>query len=160
MSTAVKIQEASYKIRGHVLQRAVELESLIDIYIAEHFTKDEIKIVELISLLLAPRITLDNKAQVFIYLIDKYNPDFKKANPKYANVLKKIIEERNVFAHYPVDFSDEALAAYERDATIIFVKLKNSSEYKDAEGEKIASLAGNKHIKEDSLNKLLRVMQI
>jgi hypothetical protein len=159
MTTMEAILAATYDIRGRVLQRAIEIETLLDIYISEHFTKDKVKNNELVTLLLAPRISFDNKVQIFTYLVDEYNPEFRKSQPKYTAGLKRIIEERNFFAHLPVDFSKEALSAYEKEGIVTFVKLKNSSDYQLPDGKKMKALQGKRLLKESDVNKILDLMR-
>jgi hypothetical protein len=159
MTTVDAILAATFDIRGRVLQRAIEIETLLDIYISEYFTKEKVKNAELINLLLAPRINFDNKVQIFTYLVDEYAPDFRKAYPKFTTEFKHIIEERNVFAHYPVDFSKESLENYETNKVVTFVKLKYSSEYKLPDGRKQKSLMGKRPVKEADINHLLQFIE-
>ena len=140
---------AAYDIRGRILQKAVEIESIINIYIAEHFTKDKSKNEELICLILSPRVTFENKIQIFKYLVDQYNPEFKDANKQYSKDLIELCEERNVFAHYPVEFSQQSLKDYVDRNIVTFVKLKNVSR----EGN--ASLVNRRHMSEDAVNGIL-----
>ena len=143
---------AAYDIRGRILQRAVEIESIINIYIAEHFTKDKPKNEELICLILSPRVTFENKIQIFKYLVDKYNPEFKESNKQYSKDLTVLCEERNVFAHYPVEFSQKALKNYVDHNVVTFVKLKNVNQSGNA------SLVNERHMSEESVNAILDKM--
>ena len=129
MTTKEKILLDAFNIRGRVIQRAIEIESAIDIYIVEYFSNDLAKQIELRALIVAPRMTFENKFQVFSYLVNKYHPEFESEHKNYKKDITYIIEKRNMFAHFPIDFSDEALKAYEKDGTITFVKLKNSKEF-------------------------------
>jgi hypothetical protein len=139
----------AYNIRGRIIQRAIEIESTIDIYIVEHFTKDVAKQVELRALVIAPRVSFENKFQIFSYLIQEYNPEFAEANKGYKKDLPYIIEERNAYAHFPIDFSQEALNNYEKDGIITFVKLKNSKEF---------GISTARNTKSDHVNQLLALM--
>ena len=49
-----------------------------------------------------------------MYLVEKYNPEFRKESPLYAKEIPVIIEYRNLFAHFPVDFGKEAIEAFKR----------------------------------------------
>jgi hypothetical protein len=149
MGTHDDILENIYKIRGYVLQRAIEIESLLDVYIAEYFTQDEAKVHQLVSLLLAPRMSFMNKFDVFTYLVDIKNPEFRTNFPKFPTQLKLIIEERNVFAHYPADFSPHAVETFKERGVIKFVKLKNSKNH---------GLTGVREIAEETINITLQVM--
>ena len=122
------LQLAAIMIRGNFLHRVIELETFIDAYIAQHFASDDTKLEEIFCLMLSPRISLENKKQVFVYLVDKYNPEFKREHKKYSSILTKIIEWRNVFAHYPIDITDEAVKTFEEKKLITFIKHKNSDD--------------------------------
>lgn len=115
------------RMRGEVLQRATEIESMLDIYIGEHFTNDPVLVEELLCLIIAPRVSFENKLQVFRYLVDKYNSEFKDSNKGYFNELTELIQERNVFAHYPILFSLPAMHNFDENEVLTFVKLKNVS---------------------------------
>jgi hypothetical protein len=92
-----------FEIRGKLLQTCIELELKMDGYIAEHFCETEEKIIEFGSIVLAPRISWGEKLNIFSVIIEKYNPDFLKEYPSFHSDIKKIIEHRTVFAHYPAD---------------------------------------------------------
>jgi hypothetical protein len=133
-------------MRGQILQYAIEIEVAFDMYISRHFTEDKTKQSELISLLLASRMTFDSKYQVFHYLVERYNPAFSKALPKFSNDFKKIIEWRNMFAHLPIDFSEHAIKAFEGEGKVSLVKLKNSKEYGLASRGTLTNTTLNGHI--------------
>lgn len=76
-------------------------------------------------LILAPRMEFKPKVEVFRYLVDKYNPEFKESNPRYFTDFVAIVEERNVFAHYPVELSEDALSTFQKDGSLILVQQKN-----------------------------------
>lgn len=147
-STEDVILDAAYNIRGRILQRSIEIESLFDLYIAESITSDENKISELICLILAPRVSFEDKRQIFVYLVDMYNPELRKNYPDFAKDLQTICKERNVYAHYPIAFSNDATKCYEDKKVVTFVKLKNSK-----------NQLVDKHEKSESdINDLLRLM--
>ncbi|MDQ3843634.1 MAG: hypothetical protein M3342_06415, partial [Bacteroidota bacterium] len=123
--------------RGRIIHHAIEVEYLISMYIAQHFTKDEVKAEELIAMILLPRMTFENKLQIFEQLILKYNHEFKTAFPSFRNDINEIIEERNIFAHYPTDFSKEAIEEFEKEGIITLVKLKSSKSYGLGEARKM-----------------------
>jgi hypothetical protein len=129
MNTREKMLHHVYRMRGQVLQFAIEVETSIELYITSHFVDDKEKRGQFIALILAPRVTFNDKFQIFQYLVEKNNPEFKEIAPTYRKDIPEMVERRNWFAHYPVDFSDEAQAAFEKDGTIAFVKLKNSQKF-------------------------------
>ena len=75
-----KFVELICEMRGKVIQNCIELEMVMDAYIAEHFCDTESKIVELASIVLAPRIQWREKLAIFTVLIEKYNTSFNESN--------------------------------------------------------------------------------
>ena len=129
--------------RGHILESCIKLELLIDFYIAKHFSDDKIKNGELLNLILsAGRITFENKRLVFKFLIEKYNPAFVKSYPQFHTDLGKIIEHRNLFAHYSMDITSVGMKNYEK-GYLGFLKFRNQAKsirYSKAEINKIIHL--------------------
>jgi hypothetical protein len=121
-------EQASCSARGHILQRSIDLESNIDFYIAQYFCQKIEKVEEIVTLILSPRMTFENKAQVFRILVNKYNPSFQEAYPKYFNDFLKIMEKRNEFAHFPINVTPESLENFKLNRSIEFIKFKNVSE--------------------------------
>ena len=105
------ILQAAQDSRGRILQHAIDMENIMGIYISEHFTKDKDKVEEFYSLILS-RVSFESKYQAFIYLVRKYSPEFVTNNPDFHKEIIKLIEERNVFAHWPVDFSEQAISDF------------------------------------------------
>lgn len=94
--------------RGLVINAAVHLEMAINVYLSRYFAKNDTVREEIMaSLFCTNRITFESKVQIFCFLINKYDNEFKIAKPKYAKDLKDIIERRNHFAHLTLDLTDE-----------------------------------------------------
>ncbi len=123
--TQEAILEAIRTSRGKILQVAVEMEKMMEIYISERFSSEDEKIQELIMLIIAPRMTLSQKKEVFDFLLEKYHPEFRNANIETLNKIQGLIFQRNVFAHWPVEFSQSAMNTYDTKTAITLVKLKN-----------------------------------
>jgi len=122
------IEPASALARGKIINQAALLESVMDIYISRHFSKEPIRQLEMIELILSSsRITFENKRQVFKFLVDKYEPEFAKRNKSYANDLDTLNRQRNIFAHYPLNVAIEANELFEKHRTISFIKFKNAT---------------------------------
>lgn len=121
------LKSESAKFRGQVLETTVILEWIMDSYIAFYFVdkKNESKVEEIITLILAPRVTYNAKCEIFAHIVDIKHPQFKVANPKYVKDLQNIAEHRNVFAHYPMQISEESIEKFKADGTIGYVKFKN-----------------------------------
>lgn len=120
MTTPEAMKLAAFETRGRILQLSIELENLFVIYISEVFTKDVDKIQDFVSLILS-RVDFEYKRRAFLYLLEKHNNAFYKENQELSTKTKKLVEVRNVFAHWPVDFSNEANLRYEQDKTITYV---------------------------------------
>jgi hypothetical protein len=118
-------------IRGHIIDKCILLERLIDIYIATHFCGHWTqRTTELIELIIATnRMIWENKVQVFKILLERHKKAFLDTNPKLINIIIGIITHRNVFAHYMTMFGEESKDKFEKDKTITLVKFKNSVEY-------------------------------
>jgi hypothetical protein len=128
--------ESAATVRGSVLNNATALEMSIDLYITNYFTNDTDKAEELMNLIISPRMTFENKVQVLMVLIERHNPEILEENKSLRADLKKVIEERNVLAHYPLDRTHSALQTYYQEPhSLTFFKFKNVSE-SDGNGEK------------------------
>jgi hypothetical protein len=73
------------------------------------------------------RMVFENKVQVAKILLD--NKGFIASNPTIINdIIKKVIPERNIFAHYWLVTSED-LTNWVRDRKTIFIKFKNTTEH-------------------------------
>jgi len=127
---------SSSTVRGGVLNAATTLEMSIDLYITSYFTSDMNKAEELMNLIISPRMTFENKVQVLMVLIERYNPVILETHKSMRSDLTKIIEERNVLAHYPLDNTAWGLQRYyEEPHGLTFFKFKNVRE-NEGNGEK------------------------
>jgi hypothetical protein len=112
-------------MRGLVIQAAIDIEMLITQYIAQRYSKSKKKQDELICLILAPRVTLDGKYQIFHFLVNQYEKKWLTEHPDILKTIKSIIENRNVFAHIPVAYLEINNDALHKE-TVMFYKEKNS----------------------------------
>ena len=115
-----------FEMRGKVIQTCIDLETVMDGYIAEHFSEMEEKIIELASIVLAPRVTWGEKLAIFTVLIEKYNHAFMEKYPEFDKDIKKIIEHRTVFAHYPADVTPQGFILFKEKGKVAFFKFKNA----------------------------------
>lgn len=97
-------------------------------YIANYFIEktDRVKQEEIITLVLAPRVSYYEKTKIFYFLVNKYHPEFKKKHKGFLDHLAKIAEHRNVFAHYPLHATDESIAKFKKLGAVSFYKFKDS----------------------------------
>ena len=124
MDNKNKLIKSATEIRGNFIQECVDLEMIMDTYIAKHFCQDDSKVYELAALILAPRIQWREKLEIFRVLIGKYNLDFADKYKNYYSEINSIIEHRNYFAHLPVDFTDDGISLFEK-GIIRFLRFKN-----------------------------------
>jgi hypothetical protein len=115
-----------YELRGKVLQTCIELETVMDGYIAEYFCESEDKIIELASIVLAPRIPWGEKLAIFSVLIEKYNRPFMDEYSDFNKDIQNIIEHRNVFAHFPANTTPSGVELFKKVGVVAFLKFKNS----------------------------------
>jgi hypothetical protein len=121
-----KLLNLIYELWGKVLQTCIELETIMDAYIAEHFCQSEDKIVELASIVLAPRVSWGDKLAIFSVLIEKYNKPFMNTYPDFNKDIQRIIEHRTVFAHYPANTTRIGVKLFKEEKIVAFYKFKNS----------------------------------
>jgi hypothetical protein len=124
-----KLQQAGYLYRGQIINDLIYLERLIDEAISRHFCEDLQRKKELMELILSnERIGFYNKVQVFEYIFKTHRPEFVNANPNIFSDIKKLIDERNIVAHYLLDTSEAGKKEYINNGKIGFVKFRNSTE--------------------------------
>lgn len=114
------------EIRGKVVNSCIDLEMVMDGYIAQHFCETEDRIVEFASIVLAPRVQWREKLAIFSVLIEKYNASFKVEYADFDKDIANIIEHRNVFAHLPADTREIGYKLFKEQGLITFLKFKNS----------------------------------
>jgi hypothetical protein len=98
---------------------------MMEIYIAERLSDKEEKVHELINLVIAPRLTFSQKKEVFDFLLEKYHNDFKKEHQAVLSTMTGLIAQRNIFAHWPAEFSQYAVDVYDSRTSITLIRLKN-----------------------------------
>ena len=106
----------AYKWRGEVINHAIDLEQIIEIFISKHYIigvsnedydqkLNDFKRVFFWEI----RMPFGNKMTIAKSLIELYQPDIHKMYPE-VNVLEEldeIIQTRNAMAHWQLDFSRE-----------------------------------------------------
>jgi hypothetical protein len=117
----------SAHLRGRIIDGTIQVERLIDDYLAKYFCQSQRKSNELKELFFSTNsVVLDAKRSIFSVVIKRENPDFVKLNPKYLSRLDKFIPHRNIFAHAEIDTSSEAIANYKDE--IVFFKYVNGEQ--------------------------------
>jgi hypothetical protein len=131
--TSVEYTTLVSQVRGKIIHNCTILEKIMDDAIARHFCSNEEKRHDMFIFILATeRITWMNKHQVLglifnrqsaINAPNKYSR-FIENNPDFVGDIQKIIENRNIFAHYLLDTSDQYLNRFQMDGFIRFLKFK------------------------------------
>lgn len=114
------------KLRGAMIQACTDLESVMDLYLAEHFCESEQKIEEFACLILVPRVPWREKLEIMAVIIEQHNKRFWSEHKEFKKEIIKIIEHRNVFAHLPANLTEAGSNLYRDDKTIEFIRFKNT----------------------------------
>jgi len=93
----------SDRTRGAIISHTVLLERNMDLFICRYFCHTEVKVLELMELLVSERVDLSKKSETFVQILikecEKSGEDFNKKYPRIKTDLKEIYETRNAFAH-------------------------------------------------------------
>ncbi len=129
----------AYYLRGKIISDTIHLERKMDDYMASYFCSDAEKKKDLMqSLLSTKRIVFENKRLIFDFIVKKSNPAWVLKYPKFKNTLIKIIEQRNVMAHYLLKTGDEALQ--EMETTMDFINFRDNVEVESFDKKRQAAL--------------------
>jgi hypothetical protein len=113
-------------IRGFYITDTILIERVIDGYLAQYFCKTQYRQKEILELILSTEsMPFERKRQILKVILNKHHPNIEKEYPNLFPYLVKIIEQRNIFAHYLLDTSKAALKRYPKE--IGFVKFKNET---------------------------------
>jgi hypothetical protein len=119
------------KYRGQFISVAIEMERCLDYYIASQFADSDEKKYSLIIHITAPYLQMQKKIEVFETLSQKNNPELKERIPDIYSNIRRINDDRNKFAHYSLDFSDEAMKDFSQKQILTLVKLKPTKPNKE-----------------------------
>jgi len=164
--SAVQITLYAAKIRGGIIDYSIKIERVMDYYIAHRFCKGDAGLtIGMMELMLSTnRIIFDEKRQIMEFLVDEYDPDYKKRNPTLFNDLeRRIIPKRNFFAHQMLLSDEEAQQNFkERIGFLVFkgnkrkkiwVAKKEISELLNLLGKTYLALVKENQLLRDSLKK-------
>ena len=116
--------KASFACRGRILQLSIQMETLMDLYIAQQFFDNEDKQSDFSTLLLS-EVGLNKKSGLFMYLLEKTPGSLSRTYLKaFRKKIVLVIDERNLFAHYPIAFNGEAIEKFNSTGAITFVKMR------------------------------------
>ena len=118
-------------LRGQVISRVSTVEMLMNIFLVRYFCEQKDKERDLLETVFATnKITYDSKRDIICALLKK-DRFSKFAHKKQLNDdLQTIGEDRNVFAHYIINNTDDGLGLF-RKGLISFIKFKNYSQPKN-----------------------------
>ncbi|MEP6749401.1 MAG: hypothetical protein ABJB86_16820 [Bacteroidota bacterium] len=128
MNEQEALLESAYASRGRIIQLATEMEAMIDLIISKYFTEDTIKQEELIMTVLSPCVGLGKKSGLLEFVLSKKTENSKPDIDMLIGQIEKIVAQRNIFAHWPLDFSKAALQLFKDKKTISFQRLKTSKD--------------------------------
>jgi len=108
--------DMAHKWRGDVINHVINLEQVIEGFIAKHYTiwvndEDYDKKIEDFKIIFfwITSMGLGNKIKIVKKIIELYQPDIHNMYPEenVYNDLDQIISTRNAMAHWQLDFSNE-----------------------------------------------------
>ena len=124
--------------RGCILNASIDLERAIDAYLTKYMTTDENKQLDIFIFLL-DRMSFDAKISAFQAILQRDNPqDFKKKYDKLMGKIRMWKDERNVFAHYSLNDSDNAVNNVSKFVRL--VNFRNKIDFKEYTGEKFIEI--------------------
>jgi hypothetical protein len=146
------IKKTIERLRGPIIERAVQIEQLIDIYIAAKFTNSLDSEDEFICLILA-NMNMQTKLKVFGYLMNKHNKDYTNSNPEFYNDLCISNSRRNAIAHYPAAFDESSVLDF-----LLFNKFTLAKARHEKQSIPEFEMFERQHISEDDINGLMQMM--
>jgi len=123
MDIQTQIIESAQALRGKVIQKMIEMDIRIDIIIGNYFTANEEKHREL-TLVVFGSINTSAKIPILEYVLSRDETNEKASMSQLLNNMRKVIEERNVLAHWPVNITEEGQNAFTHHVQLMFVKMK------------------------------------
>jgi len=120
-----KFVDAICGVRGRFIESCIQLETMMDAYIAQYFCDTNEKVSELVYIVLAPRVSWREKLEIFKVLITRYNKKFVDDYGDFYTDILHIIEHRNVFAHFPADITPDGFKLFKEKGILPFFKFKN-----------------------------------
>jgi hypothetical protein len=152
IQTEKRIHKTTELFRGPLLERAIQIESQIDIYIASVFTDSLDKEDEFICLILAG-MGMNTKLKIFGYLVNKYSNEYKESNPSFYDDLCLMNSRRNMIAHHPAAFDDLSLETF-----LLFNKFTLAKAKYEKQSIPDFEIFERQLISEDDINGLLQMM--
>lgn len=115
-------------VRGDIIGEAITLEGTLNLFIARHYCNNNKYEVEFLDTMLSTsKITFEGSRDTAFYIIKTYYPGFLERHSFITSThLQKLLEERNIFAHFPHEISTASIKDFERDKTIRLIKYKGS----------------------------------
>lgn len=114
----------SHALRGIVINVATILEKSIDSYISKYLSSIEEKQNEIYYFLL-DRMTYEGKRTAFEAILKKNNTqeEFKRTSKKLIDDIRKVIYQRNYFAHFLINF--DPIEAVNHPGEIGFIEFRD-----------------------------------
>lgn len=103
--------------RGSFLNTMTFIERIIELFIANHFCKEE-KQIEFTDFLLGEKhISFDAKKSAFYQILEKHHKDLYDSKKDMLVLIEYVQPERNKIAHYMICLNDEAIEKFKVDKT-------------------------------------------
>lgn len=129
-----------------MINKVIDLEIFMEIYIASYFCATDIKMSEFKKLMFwDTQMGLGKKVSLVNYIIENYDKDALLMWPDISRDLLEIVEYRNRLAHRVLDISRVSINKAKESNSIIVKHLKNEDPI-EITSEKIEYLISKAHI--------------
>jgi hypothetical protein len=132
--TPPKTTKLSRTYRGLIIEQACIIEAYFDEFLSMYFCTGSPKQKEFVDIILGGnRISFDGKKKIINTILTKAKKDFKTLYPDFNKDMTLFQYERNCFAHYMADTSEEALSKGEWIVGLIKKSANTRTDYYDVE---------------------------
>ena len=125
MDTQERMIKSACLSRGRVVHLVTFTEAMIDYYIAKQFVSGNDNIGRLKVLLLG-EINLGKKSQLFMYFVEKNKAVPEKRLGKLTKDIEGVLNERNLFAHFPLLMSKDAKDTFLKERVLTYQNLRRA----------------------------------
>lgn len=121
--------ELSHKLRGIIIEKAINLETLIDDFIAMYFCHSQDKFEEFKKhLFWNPQTGFGRKFEIFKFIVLNKSSQLIEVHPTIIEDIDKIVIYRNMMAHRVLDVSRNAVNKGNANDSMTVKFLKSNTE--------------------------------
>ncbi len=121
--------ELSDKLRGQIIGATINLELVIEQFIALYFCSNDIKKTkEFIKLIFKENTGFGRKIELLEYILSNEDKELLIVHPNVLRNIKTIVEYRNNLAHRYLDTTRNSIDRAKPNNSIILMNLKTSKE--------------------------------